>query len=244
MSQNGSQLNPTTAPLTNVALFCGLVERGLQRAAHLPGLLTFTGPAGYGKTTAGLYAINKHRAYYVATKDSWNRKAFLVNILRDMGITPASTINAMLDQICEQLDNSRRPLVVDEVDNIVNRSYIETVRDIHDGCQTTIILIGEEQLPGKLKRWERVHSRILDFVLAQPADINDARHLANLYCTVEIGDRLLDKIHREAFGSARRICVNLERVQAEALSLGLESIDLNDVTGLQFFTGEPPKRRD
>jgi len=247
MTQNHANFNEglTIAPLTNVALCLGGMERALHRSEHLPGLVVLSGPSGYGKSTAAIYAANKYRAYRVEAKDSWNRKAFLENVLKEMGIPPASTIYAMLDQVCGQLDASGRPLIVDETDNIVARGYIETVRDIHDGCRTSILMIGEEKLPLKLKRWERVHGRILDFVLAQPADISDAQHLRKLYCTqVAIADDLLEHIQRASKGSARRICVNLERMQEEAVSRGMSEFTLPDARGLELFTGEPPKRRD
>lgn len=243
MPQNASKLNSTTAPLTNVALCLGAIERGVHRSRHLPGLITFTAPSGWGKSTAAIYAANKHRAYYVECKDVWNRNAMLKNILNDMGITPGSNNSVMVDQICEQLDASGRPLIIDQADYPADKKYIETVRDIHDGCRTTILLIGEEKLTTKLMRWERVHSRILDFVLAQPADLSDAEHLRNLYCTqVQIADDLLEKIHSSSNGSCRRICTNLENMQEEALSRGLDAISLADVQGVPIYTGEPPKR--
>ncbi|MBV5328513.1 MAG: hypothetical protein JZU65_12910, partial [Chlorobium sp.] len=106
-----------------------------------------------------------------------------------------------------------------------------------------IILIGEDLLNGKLKRWERVYSRILDMKLAQPNDISDAQHLRNLYCRkVKIADDLLAHIHKKANGSARRICVNLEEIQAEALSRGMDKINLAEAKEIKLFNGEAPKR--
>lgn len=244
MSQSATKLNETTAPLTNVALFLSATERTLNRSSHLHGIVTFTGPAGYGKTTAAIYSINKYRSYYVDCRDSWNRKAFLLNLCKDMGLVAAPTIAEMVDQVCEQLATSRRPLVIDQVDNVITRGYIETIRDIHDGAgNAPIILIGEDLLNNKLKRWERVYSRILDFKLAQPADITDALHLRNLYCRkVKIADDLLAHIHQKSAGSARRICTNLEEIEIEAISRGMDTITLADAKDINLFNGEPPKR--
>ncbi|MBV5328512.1 MAG: ATP-binding protein, partial [Chlorobium sp.] len=121
MPQNASKLNETTAPLTNVALFLSATERAINRPDHLPGMITFTGPAGYGKTSAAIYSINKYRSYYVDCRDSWNRKAFLIDLCKNMGLAAAPTIAEMVDQICEQLlafdptTKLRRPLVIDQV---------------------------------------------------------------------------------------------------------------------------------
>src|SRR3546814_13418194 len=87
------------------------------------------------------------------------------------------------------------------------------------------MLIGEERLPSKLARWERFDGRILGWPQAEPVNLDDARHLRKLYVKqVEIADDLLQHIMELARGSARRICVNLDRVEKETLAAGLEQI--------------------
>ena len=89
------------------------------------------------------------------------------------------------------------PLIIDELDHMVKKGAVELIRDIHDGSQAAILLIGEERLPAKLERWERFHGRVLDWVPAQPADLDDCRHLANLYChNIKIADDLLSAMHK------------------------------------------------
>lgn len=234
----------TTAPLTNVSLCMTALTRAIDRPPHLPGMVCFYGPSGWGKSTAAAYAANKQRAYYIECKSTWTRKAVLAAILKDMGINPAPTLYEMADQVCEQLANSMLPLIIDELDHLVNKQAVEIVRDIYEGSGAAILLIGEERLPEKLKRWERFHGRILDWVPAQPSDLDDCRHLAKLYCrAVTIDDDLLAAIHAASRGSARRICVNLERVQDEAMSQGLAEIGLAEWGDREFFTGEAPVRR-
>jgi len=254
MTQNNPEDNPlynsssavamTTAPLTNVSLCVKGMERAIDRPRHLPGLVCFYGPSGWGKSTAATYTAIKHNAYYIECRDNWTKKAILLAILKDMGITPRKTLYEMSDQVCDQLARSGRPLIVDELDHLVRKRAIELIRDIYEGSNSAILLIGEERLPDKLKRWERFHGRILDWVPAQPADFDDCQHLARLYCqNITISEDLLQKIHSISKGSARRICVNLERVQDEAKNLGLSEIDLATWGEREFFTGEAPVRR-
>ena len=63
------------APLVNVSLCVATLERAMNRPAHLPGIVTFTGPSGYGKSTAAAIAANRFEAVYVQAKSSWTRKA-------------------------------------------------------------------------------------------------------------------------------------------------------------------------
>jgi DNA transposition AAA+ family ATPase len=208
-------------------------------------MVTFYGPSGWGKSFSAAYTANRFRAYYVECKSSWTRKALLVAILKSMGIVPATTIYDMTEQISEQLALSGRPLIVDEMDHIVEKKAVEVIRDIYEGSNAAILLIGEEKLPAKLKIWERFHNRMLDWVPAQPADLEDASHLAELYSPdVEIADDLLSHIQRINKGCVRRICVNIEMIRRTALDVGKQEIDLStwNSSNRQLYTGEAPKR--
>ncbi|MEA2755133.1 MAG: hypothetical protein QOJ54_1422, partial [Aliidongia sp.] len=109
--------------------------------------------------------------------------------------------------------------------------------------QAAIILVGEEGLPASLKRWERVHGRMLDWVPAQAAVLSDARHLAHLYCRgIEVADDLIAALHEACAGSVRRICVNLDRVREHAETNGLTRISRAEFK-MEFFTGAPPASR-
>ena len=234
----------TVAPLKNVSLCMQGMTTATKRAAHLPGMVCLYGPSGWGKSTAAAYTANKTKAYYVEAKSSWTRKALLLAITNEMGVPPANTIYDLTDQVAEQLARSGRPLIVDEMDHLVDKKAVEVIRDIYEGSGAAILLIGEERLPAKLERWERFHGRVLDWIGAQPASLEDAAHLRGLYCKkVDIKDDLLAHIQEVAKGSIRRICVNLERVQEHAFQQGQKEIDLTSWGDRELFTGQPPRRR-
>jgi type II secretory ATPase GspE/PulE/Tfp pilus assembly ATPase PilB-like protein len=50
------------AKLGNVVLFGEALAAAAMRAQHLPGLVVFHGPSGYGKTFSATYAANVFRA--------------------------------------------------------------------------------------------------------------------------------------------------------------------------------------
>jgi len=235
----------TTAPLQNVALCTRLLEQAMNRPGHLPGIVAFSGYSGLGKSISAAYAANKHRAHYVECKSTWTRKFLLQAILKEMGVSPANTIPEMVDQICEELVLSSRPLIVDEMDYLVDKKAVNVIMDIFEGSNAAILLIGEETLPTKLRKWERFHNRVLTWELAQPANLDDTKHLANLYCKeVTIADDLLQRIQEASRGTVRRICVNLHRVQQVALSeLGQDSITKAEWGKRELYTGEAPARR-
>ena len=241
MTTKPSDIRETIAPLKNVALFTELVERVMKRPRGLPGMGAFTGFSGYGKSVAAIYAANKFRAYHVQVKSVWSRKKLCGAILHEMGIDAGATLPDMVDQIGQQVALSGRPLIVDEADFLLAKGMIEVIRDIYESSRGTIILIGEEQLPQKLRRFERVHGRMLDWVQAQPCALADAKHLVRLYCSgIEVDDALLEELHRVALGSVRRLCINLARVREHADATGARKV--KEFPG-EIFTGTPPAQR-
>lgn len=235
----------TVAPLTNVKLCMAALERAMNRDRHLPGLVCFYGPSGWGKSSAASYAYNKMGAYYVECRSTFTKKAFLQEVLKEMGLPPHKTIHEMFNQVIECLGDGDTPLIIDEMDYLVDKNAVELVRDLFEGSQAPVLLIGEETLPDKLKQWERFHGRILEWVPAQRINLGDAAHLQKLYCPdLDVAEDLLIRIHDLSNGSARRVCVNLARVQEEARRDGVKTMNLASWAGRRLYTGEPPKRRE
>jgi len=260
--QNGIGAVNTIAPLNNVALFTELMDRVVNRPRHLPGLGTFHGFSGYGKTFSATYAANTYRALHVEAGASWTLKKFCQSVLRELGFVEGrrrrdqhsvqavdvmpKTIPDMVEQIIEALAIEERPLIIDEFDHVTNwgEKSVNVIREILDKSQAAIILIGEEGLPNKLQTWERVHNRVLDWVPAQPASQDDTHILAQLYCPgLHVASDLAGHITALAEGRVRRICVNLERVREFAASSGIDRVDLAAWGDRPFWTGRPPARR-
>lgn len=244
MTHKDTAVNGSLAPLRNVLLAGRVVEHLVHRAPNLPGMGVLYGPSGFGKSSAAAYAANRHRAVYVECRSYFTRKSLLLAILDEMGVKPARTIYEMVNQVGEELVLSRKPLILDEMDHIVERNLVELVRDVYEVSNAAILMIGEEHFPKKLKRWERFHNRVLDWCPAEPSDMEDARKLAKLYSPdVELKDDLLAKIVEATRGVTRRICVNVETVRQEAKKAGHRAMDLKAWGTRPFYTGEAPARR-
>lgn len=237
-------MSGTFAPLRNVVLFDELLDRVVSRRRHLPGMGTFHGFSGLGKTFSATYGAQRHRALYVEVGESWTKVKFCKALLTELGVPARGTAADMIDVIIAHLVELERPLIVDEFDHVVRRGYVETIREIHDKSGAPIVLIGEELLPTKLLPWERFHNRILDWVPAQPTTAEDVAVLARLYVPgVQIGADLLDHINKRSDGRVRRVIVNLERVREAALLDGLERVDVAVWGDRPLFSGLPPQAR-
>jgi hypothetical protein len=248
MKQNSSttQAAPVgIAPLVNIAVAERAITRATGRALHQPGMVGMYGPSGYGKSLAAAWVTARNRAYYVQASDFWTKKVMMQDICRALGLqfNTGHTIADMARMIAAQLEQSARPLIVDEFDYVIDKNLVEALRSIYEASKAAILIIGEEAMPQKLKRWERFHGRILDWYPAQPAGLEDARELAKLYCPhVAVSDCLLEKLVDKARGSVRRISTNLETIQEEAMGNAWERVTLEMWGTRMIHTGEAPRR--
>jgi cytidylate kinase len=242
------------APLVNVGLMYAATQRAMDRSRHLPGIVAFYGPAGWGKTCAASFVANSLDAHHIQILSFWNRKEFFRQLCLELGINPLKdpvtgrvvkpTVTSMGAQICEVLGMSQRPLIIDEADIAIKAGYVDDIRAIFEGSKTTVIMIGEETLPDALLRWERIHSRVLEWVPAQPPDIQDALTLSKKFSRegITITDDMVAKLHLDSGASIRRICVNIERVQEFARENGLSVVDCAAWGKREMYTGAAPSR--
>lgn len=237
------RLYNSVAPLRNVALLLTLIERVKGRAHGLPGMATFYGPSGYGKTTAATYATNKFRACHIQVQSLWRAKTLLQEIVIELGQRPGRTAPDLFTQAAQELARSGRPLLIDEADHLARDSMIEVVRGLYEASGVPVILIGEEMLPQKLQRWERVHGRMLDWVASEPACLADVGHLAPIYAPgLEIAEDLRAQLLTASTRSIRRVATNLAMLSEHARVRGLVRLARADWKGA-FHTGEAPAPR-
>ncbi|KHA57154.1 DNA transposition protein [Aeromonas hydrophila] len=233
-----------TSRITNVELLSVAVQEAVDRAEGLPGVVVMYGYSGVGKSKAASYCVIKKRAYYVECRDTWTRKAFLQAVLADMGVVPERTLSEMVAQIAEQLAKGKRPLIVDDVQYLLDREVANVLTDIHNASNGgTLILIGEEKVPVSLKRLERLHNRVFKWVPAQQASLDDLQVLAaDCYPDVVFEVALLEAVLDATKGCLRRAAVNLSHVHQKALELGEETMGLAQWGDRGWDNGEAPQR--
>ncbi|MDP2830165.1 MAG: ATP-binding protein [Sulfuricellaceae bacterium] len=256
MADNIIQLQPGGAilQLTNIAIAERAVARLKNRGPLDPGLAVLCGPSGFGKSISAAWVKARHPSYYVQADDFWTKKTMLVAMSRAMGLLYYRgrgenkreywpEINVMADAIKSQLETSRRILIVDEFDYCVDKNLVEAVRSLYEGSKAAVLIIGEEALPHKLKQWERFHGRILDWFLAEPVNLADARELARAKCAgVTVADDMLEHLVKLSKGSVRRVSNNLGRIYDEAADQGWESVTRAAWGSRTLQDGEPPRR--
>jgi DNA transposition AAA+ family ATPase len=243
MTQTNKPFN-NVAPLANVVRLQTLAVRLQNRAHGLPGIGCMFSPAGYGKSTAGIFVTNSLKACHIQALPFGGTKALLSMIVTELNERPARTVSDLFAQAADKLQRTQRILIIDEADQILTDRTIEMLRLLHDTTEVPLILMGEELLPQKLKRWERVHSRILSWVAAEPVTIEDIGFLAPIYApSITIDADLRAAVLEASRGSIRNASTNLAFLSEFAISKGLTKLTRADWGSKSFHTGDVPNAR-
>lgn len=239
-----SKLRRPPALLKNVIAMMGLVQTMRDRSPDDDQFGCFYGYSGYGKTEATRFAEIKTGGPRVEIGVSWTKKDLVSNILFELGVLkPKGTLSELTKQAIELLSTpDHPPLFIDEADKLVDRGMIENIREIADKSKAPIILIGEEALPDKLARVERVYGRVISWVPAQPVDLEDCRKLAaRALGNIQIEDDVLESIRRASEGRARIVVSNLNLCRQFMASRGLNGLAAKGPLP-DFINGKHPPR--
>lgn len=128
------------------------------------------GRAGRGKTTAAerIYTMNP-QAIFVRFEEWLTHIGLLREITFAVAAMRPHSTRACFDLLQADLSSRRRIIMVDEADRM-SLKHLNTLRDLHDVCQTPIILIGEEPLESKMRHERRLISRLRDMLKFESID--------------------------------------------------------------------------
>ncbi len=134
----------------------------MSRDPSLPGLGLIYGRWGLGKSETIQFIYGLGGILYVFAQAIWNVRDLLKAICEELGIHPEYRTTARFDQIARELVRRNEPLCIDEADYLARKPLmLDVVKDLHEKTKVPIILIGTEQIPGKLQRNGQLWSRVL-----------------------------------------------------------------------------------
>ncbi|CCN69752.1 AAA family ATPase [Vibrio nigripulchritudo] len=232
-------MKPVVAPVKNLLATQIALEMLIQRSYGVPGIGLLHGGSGLGKTTTTTYLYNQVNGIYVSTRAHDTTSSLLQRIVEELGSQPKHRISKNVDFIIEQMSMHERPLFIDEADYLMNdKRMLETIRDLYDGTEVPIVLIGMDQIARRISSHKQFFNRISEWVEFKKADIDDVRVMADslLEHDIQVDEELLEHLRQATGGELRRITIGLQKIESLAIANDLDLVTL-DAWGDQPFHG-------
>lgn len=223
-------------PVKNVTRTETLFHNLNSRSQVVPGIGLVYGLTGFGKTTTMTWLFNQDgvNAIYIRCYATDTPSSVLERIVRELGMVPRYPMQRMVDDVIERMRAEELTLFVDECDYVVGSNRImDSFRDIYDGTDQPVILIGMDQIAKRISQRKQLFNRISDWIEFQPADLADVGMFADhlLEADILLEEDLLNAICKRAHGEVRRILTALEKVESLAMANDMAVVSLADLKG-------------
>jgi len=118
-----------------------------------------TGPAGRGKTEAARHYAVHSNAIYIPPLNTRTPPMLLREIAFELASVRPVRSEHCLNIIGEEMAKDRRLLIIDEAD-LLEMRILEMLRNLNERYACPILLIGEDDLKGRIASRRRLASRI------------------------------------------------------------------------------------
>jgi DNA transposition AAA+ family ATPase len=221
------------AKTSNVRNFLAAYTKTEERGAREACWLLATGTPGLGKTKTVHWFSANNNAIYIRAKANWRTLWMLQEIAGELGLDAAGNVRDVFGQVLGALVAGGRPLVIDEARNLLHDAkLLETLRDLSDTSENTIVLSGEEFVLKRLTtRYPQIRSRISEVVEFRPATAADIRLICDELAEIKIADDLVAEIHAQSSGFLREVKNAVAAVERFGKLQGLGLIEAKHVAG-------------
>jgi DNA transposition AAA+ family ATPase len=158
----------------NVIKFNAICDELTDPSALIgPSLAMVTGPAGRGKTEAARHYAVHSTAVYIPPMNTRTPAMVLREIAFELGKVRPVRSEACLAVIGEEMAKDRRLIMIDEAD-LLAMQVLEMLRNVNERFACPVLLIGEDDLKGRIESRRRLSSRIrrrLEFAPVTQQDV-------------------------------------------------------------------------
>ena len=189
-----------------------------------PSLAMATGPAGRGKSEAAKNYATQTDAVYIPPMNTRTPAMLLREIAFELAAMRPTRSEQCLHIIGEEMAKDRRLIIIDEAD-LLAMQILEMLRNLNERYACPILLIGEDELRGKVASRRRIASRIrrkLEFTSVTQGDIAFFfQKSLNLQLTAD----LTAPIHRHSNGDWRPVLT-----VAVAIERAMKASNITEIT--------------
>ena len=162
----------------NVKRFVALMDELQKPPPNIPKLTLVYGDYGLGKSQTIQWWADKNDSVYVrATQGMTTVKWLLSEIAEELGEEPYWHAQDNFEVIEKSLRLYPKIIIVDEIDYLIEKHTVETLRDFHDKTTCPIVLVGMGAADKKLARYPHLVDRLYKTLKFEQFNAEDIREI-------------------------------------------------------------------
>jgi len=190
-----------------------------------PSLAMVTGPAGRGKTEAAKHYAAQTDAMYIPPLNTRTPPMVLREITFELAKVRPARSDGCLSVIGDEMAKERRLIIIDEAD-LLSMTILEMLRNLNERFAFPILLIGEDDLKGKIVARRRLNSRIRRRMEFAPVSQQDIAFFIKQSLGVKAPPEVTGLIHQHCKGDWRPVLT-----AAIAIERAMKASGLQEITG-------------
>ncbi len=182
----------------NVKKFVALMSELQELPPNIPKIALVFGDYGLGKSETIKWWTFKNECIYIRANQGMTTRWLLSEIADELNIQSYWHINETFKEIESALLNNRQTIIIDEIDYLIERKVIETLRDLHDRTGCPMVLVGMNLVNKKLARYPHLMDRIYKTYKFESYDKEDIKQILSELSDINITDDGLEYLATRA----------------------------------------------
>lgn len=163
----------------NVKKFAALMAELQNLPPNIPKLALVYGEHGLGKTHTIMWWADKNDSVYVRATQGMTSRWLLSEIAEELGEDPFWHSQETFTLVENPLRQNPKTIIVDEIDYLIEKHTVETLRDLHDKTGCPIVLVAMRAAYKKLARYPHLTDRIYKALKFEQFNENDISDILN-----------------------------------------------------------------
>ena len=214
-----------------------------RRGAREASLVLIQGKYGIGKSELTERWASENGHVFIRSQKVWTSRALLEEVAERLGLSVRGGAKDVQNRITQHLAQTMQALIFDEADYLADMksaAKLETIRDISDVTGTMVFLVGMENFPAIVQRYDHIASRVARIVQLHPLSLADVQLTCKAKAEVALTPALVEQIHRDSKGRMRHILNAIANIEVWAEANSWTEVDVSHVKGKPLcadFTG-------
>ncbi len=215
----------------NVKKFVALMAELKNLPPNIPKMALVYGEPGLGKSETITKWAFKNDCVYVRANQGMTTRWLLSEIAEELDIEPYWHIDDTFNEIEKSLIQNHKTIIIDEVDYLIEKKTIETLRDLHDRTACPMVLVGMGMIDKKLSRYPHLYDRIYKKLKFEPFNSNDIQEIIENLAELEFTQDGLEYLATRT-NQFRQLVKLINQVEKLANTNQIEVLDEYTLKGL------------